>query len=172
MIAYKFLRPDGGSLFSRFRWPLPEGSEPGPWVEAGSVDLCRVGIHACRLGDLPYWLGSELWEAELDGEPIVADRTKVAAPRGRLLRRVEGWTAELRDAYCEMCAARARERLAARPDLAHWGVVIEPSMREGPALLGFIAARIAEEDAGMPAYYAEREHQSRWLAERLGLAQA
>jgi hypothetical protein len=41
---------------------------------------------------------------------------------------------------------------------------------EGPALLGFVAARIAEEIAGSPdAYHAERARQSAWLAERLGL---
>ena len=33
MIAYKFLRADGSTVFSRFRWPLP-GNDPGPWVEA------------------------------------------------------------------------------------------------------------------------------------------
>jgi len=26
VIAYKFLRPDGTSVFTGFRWPLPNGS--------------------------------------------------------------------------------------------------------------------------------------------------
>ena len=39
----------------------------------------------------------------------------------------------------------------------------------GPALMGFIAARIAEQSGGVEAYYAERKHQADWLAERLGL---
>ena len=31
MIAYKFLRPDGTSSFTGFRWELPNGN-PGQWV--------------------------------------------------------------------------------------------------------------------------------------------
>ncbi len=41
--------------------------------------------------------------------------------------------------------------------------------RIGPALLGFVAARIAEEIAGSDAYTAERARQTQWLVERLGL---
>ena len=33
MIAYKFLRGDGSSVFTGFRWPLPGGA-PGAWVDA------------------------------------------------------------------------------------------------------------------------------------------
>ena len=62
MIAYKFLRPDGTSVFTRFTWPLPDDG-PGPWVDAG-VDPCRSGIHACRRADLPLWLGRALYEIE------------------------------------------------------------------------------------------------------------
>jgi hypothetical protein len=40
---------------------------------------------------------------------------------------------------------------------------------EGPALLGFVAARIAEERGGPDAYHAERRRQTEWLAARLGL---
>jgi hypothetical protein len=36
--------------------------------------------------------------------------------------------------------------------------------------MGFIAARIAEEIAGLDAYLDERARQSDWLVERLGLA--
>jgi hypothetical protein len=36
-------------------------------------------------------------------------------------------------------------------------------------LLGFIAARIAEETGGVDAYRAERRRQSDWLRERLSL---
>jgi hypothetical protein len=70
-----------------------------------------------------------------------------------------------------MCADRAHELVAgAPPEFAHWDSVVEPSIPEGPALLGFVAARIAEEIAGTPAAYrAERERQTQWLAERLGL---
>jgi len=165
MIAYKFLRPDGTSVFTRFTWPLPD-SGPGPWVDAG-VDPCRSGIHACRRGDLPLWLGRSLYEIELEGE-VQEEATKVVAPRGRLLRRIEKWNESTRDEYTRMCADRAHE-LARAADLADWDAVVEPSVPEGPALLGFVAARIAEKISGAEAYHAERRHQADWLAERLGL---
>lgn len=167
MIAYKFLRPDGTSIFAGFRWPLPDGG-PGPWVEA-KLDPCRSGIHACRLGDLPLWVGRALYEVELDGD-IVEERTKVVASRGRLLRRIEAWDDDLRETYTRMCADRGHELArGVSPPLEDWDAVVEPSFPEGPALLGFVAARIAEELGGVDAYHAERARQSEWLAERLGL---
>jgi hypothetical protein len=167
VIAYKFLREDGTSLFTGFHWPLPDGG-PSAWVDA-RVDPCRSGIHACRAEHLPYWTGRVLYEVELEGE-IVEEPTKVVAPRARLVRRVEAWDASARDAYTRMCADRAHELAGSvSPPLAEWEAVVEPSLGEGPGLLGFVAARIAEELGGMPAYRAERERQVAWLAERLGL---
>jgi hypothetical protein len=165
VIAYKFLRADGTSVFTRFTWPLPDDG-PGPWVDAG-VDPCRSGIHACRRADLPLWLGRSLYEIELEGE-VREEATKVVAPRGRLLRRIDGWDESTRDEYTRMCADRAHE-LARAADLADWDAVVEPSVPEGPALLGFVAARIAEKISGADAYHAERRHQADWLADRLGL---
>jgi len=167
VIAYKFLRADGGSVFTGFAWPLPAAG-PGAWVEA-PLDPCRSGIHACRPGDLPYWAGRVLYEIELDGE-IREEPRKVLATRGRLVRRVSAWD-ELRDVYTRMCADRAHELVAAAdPAFAHWDSVVEPSLPEGPALLGFVAARIAEEIEGRAAAYeAERARQAEWLTERLGL---
>lgn len=167
MIAYKFLRPDGTSVFTRFRWPLPDGGS-GPWVDAG-VDPCRSGIHACRRADLPLWLGRALYEIELDGE-IVEEATKVVAPRGRLLRRIDAWDESTRDEYTRMCADRAHELArSASASLGEWDKFVEPSTREGPALLGYIARRLAEEHDGPAAYDRERERQVAWLAERLAL---
>ena len=69
-----------------------------------------------------------------------------------------------------MCADRAHELArAASPPLGQWEAVIEPSIPEGPALLGFVAARIAEEVSGPEAYHAERARQTEWLVEQLGL---
>jgi hypothetical protein len=164
MIAHKFLRADGTSAFTAFRWPLPEDG-PGPWVEA-AVEPCRSGLHACRPADLPYWAGARLYEIELDGE-IVEERTKVIAPRGRLLRRIDAWDDGVRDAYTRMCADRAHE--LAR-ELPGWDATIERLISYGPALLGFMAARIAEEGGGEAAYAAERAHQAAWLADALGRA--
>ena len=162
MIAYKFLRRDGTGVFTRFAWP-----SPGEWVDAPIVP-CRSGIHACRVADLPLWLGRELYEVELDGE-IVEEPTKVVASRARLVRRIDEWDDALRDAYTRDCADRAHALArAADPPLTDWEAVIEPSIPEGPALLGFVAARIAEEISGPAAYRAERDRQADWLAERQG----
>jgi hypothetical protein len=165
VIAYKFLRPDGTGVFSGFAWPLPEGG-PGPWIEA-RVDPCGTGIHACRRGDIPLWAGRALYEIELAGE-IVEEPSKVVAPRGRLLRRITGWDDAFRVEYTRMCADRAHE-LARGAGLDGWDTVVEPSIPEGPALLGFMAARIAEQISGPGAYDAERARQADWVAERLSL---
>jgi len=165
VIAYKFLRRNGTSVFTRFTWPLPDGG-PGPWVDA-DVDPCRSGIHACRRAELPLWLGRTLYEIELDGE-IVEEATKLVAPRGRLLRRIDAWDEATRDEYTRMCADRAHQ-LARAEGLSEWDAFVEPSVPEGPALLGFVAARIAEEISGAAAYHAERRRQADWLAERLAL---
>jgi hypothetical protein len=163
--AYKFLRSDGSTVFSEFRWPLPSDT-PGGWI-AAPVDPCRSGIHACRSSDLPYWVGRTLYEIEIDGE-VVEERTKVIASRGRLLRRITGWEDGVRDAYTRMCADRAHE-LARGGSLDAWDAGIESSVPDGPAVLGFMAAAIAEQRGGIDAYRAERARQARWLTERLGL---
>jgi hypothetical protein len=72
--------------------------------------------------------------------------------------------------YTRMCADRAHELArGASPPLEQWEAVIEPSVPEGPALLGFVAARIAEEIDGPDAYHVERSRQTEWLVEQLGL---
>jgi hypothetical protein len=93
------------------------------------------------------------------------------ASRGRLLRAVDAWDDSMRDAYTRMCADRAHELArGASPPLGDWDSVIEPSVPEGPALLGFVAARIADQISGIEAYHAERARQTDWLVERLGLS--
>jgi hypothetical protein len=105
MIAYKFLRAGRTGPFSKFVWP-----EPGVWVRSGATtDPCKVGIHACRTRDLPWWLADELWEVELDGEPQV-DEHKIVAPAGALRSKIDGWTAGCAQEYGEACAWRARDR--------------------------------------------------------------
>ncbi len=167
MIAYKFLKPDGTSVFTGFSWPLPDGG-PGDWVDA-EVEPCRSGIHVCRTEHLALWAGQMLYEVELDGE-VVEERTKVIASRARLTRRVEAWDEPMRERFTRMCADRAHELThEASPALEQWEAAIDPSIREGPALLGFMAARIAEELGGPDAYHAERARQTEWLVEQLRL---
>ena len=168
MIGYKFLRRDATSVFTGFRWPLPEGSAPGRWVDA-RVDPCRSGVHACRLAELPLWVAPVLYEVELDGT-IVEQRWKVVASRGRLVRRIDAWDDQLRAAYTRMCADRAHDlALGTATPLHSWDAVIEPSVPEGPALLGFVAARIGEQRWGVQGYHAERARQTAWLVEHLAL---
>jgi hypothetical protein len=103
VIAYKFLRTGRVGVFSGFRWPAP-----GHWVRApGDVDACRLGIHACRVRDLPWWLAEELWEIELDGD-VQPDEHKVIARAGRLRSHIEAWTPGCATEYGEACAWRAR----------------------------------------------------------------
>lgn len=97
---YKFLRPGRVSPFARFRWP-----EPGTWVDVAEIDPCRSGVHACRTGDLPYWLDEELWRVELDG-PVVETAVKVVAGRGRLVRRVDAWSAATAHEFGLACVGR------------------------------------------------------------------
>lgn len=166
MKTYKFLTRDGLGVFSGFAWPLP-GRAPGDWV-AADVELCRSGIHACRTADLPYWLAPSLYEIELEGE-VTSHPTKVVAPRGRLIRRVDGWNEASLEDYGRMCRARAEELVATAPeDLEGWRppAAIAPSEA---ARLGFMAARIAEQVSGLEGFLAERKLQSEWLVERLAL---
>jgi hypothetical protein len=166
MRAYKFLTSDGLGVFSRFAWPLPNGA-PGPWVES-EIDPCRSGIHACRPADLPYWVAPSLYEIELD-EPVDEQAIKFVARRGRLLRRIDAWDETTRRAYEQMCIARAGELVAPAPPQIAAGAPTPEQQLGGPALLGFIAAQIAELLGGADAYLEERRRQSEWLVERLAL---
>jgi len=164
--AYKFLTADGKGVFSGFAWPLPNGG-PGSWVEA-EVSPCRSGVHACRPGDLSYWLAPALYEIELAGGVDEAGM-KVIAPRGRLVRRIDAWNDATREDYSQMCIARAGELAAAARELVGTWAPPPAASAAGPALMGFIAARLAEAIDGVDAYVAERARQSAWLAERLDL---
>ena len=171
MKAYKFLAADGRGIFSGFPWPLPNGA-PGAWVESEEVAPCRSGIHACRSADLPHWIAPVLYEIELDGA-IDEQAIKLVAERGRLTRRIDRWNDETREAFSQMCIVRAKELAAAAPtNLIDWVIDWAPTPEmapAGPAWMGFMAARIAEQTGGVDAYAAERARQSAWLVEQLGL---
>lgn len=163
MIAYKFLDTGSVAPFTGFRWPV------GEWVETGGVEVCREGIHACRVRDLPIWMGRELWEIELGGEVLERER-KLVASKGRLNRRLEEWNDGLAEAFGRFCARRTRERVGFLPALGGFVADVDRfvSQRRFP-IAGFAAARAAELRDGPAAYEQERLAQAAWLAERLGL---
>ena len=102
MLAYKFLDAEGRAPFTGTAWI------PGVWVEAGDASPCRRGVHACRAGDLSHWLSAALWEVELDGA-VVDGRHKVAAGRGRLVRRIDAYDTKARE-LAAVGAWRSRDR--------------------------------------------------------------
>jgi hypothetical protein len=105
MRAYKFTAGDAVNAFTRFPWPIPAAGNPDAWVDASDgVAGVRGGVHACHAGDLPYWLGRELWEVELASDVVEAPYKLVAPPASS--------TAELA-AIAERASAKAPTLLAA-----------------------------------------------------------
>ena len=161
--AYKFLAAGAVAPFTGFHW------RPGEWVEADGVDLCRRGVHACRIRDLPLWLDDELWEVELDGT-VVEQQRKLVAQRGRLTRRIESWTPDAALEFGRFCSRRTRRRVGFLPVLAGYVGDVDRFVSERRiAIAGFAAARAAELRDGPAAYDAERAAQAEWLSSRLGL---
>jgi hypothetical protein len=163
MIAYKFLDQGRLAPFTGVQWP-----EPGAWLESDRVELCVSGVHACRVGDLPYWLRPELWEVELEGAVVEGKRLLVAR-RGRLVRRVEAWNDAAATAFGRSCAEEASRRAAGRSDLEEYAADAEGAADRAPRFAAFATARLAELQDGVRGYEAERERQARWLADALGL---
>jgi hypothetical protein len=102
MRAFKFLDATGCAPFTRTPWVEWQ------WVETARAEPCREGVHACAAADLSYWLAASLWEVELDGE-ITETRHKLAASRGRLVRRIDGYPAAVRELAIDG-AERSRHR--------------------------------------------------------------
>jgi len=105
MRAWKFLAPGAIAPFTGARWPMPLGPDPGQWLQGRSGE----GVHACALGDLPYWLDDELWEVELDA-PIFRAAHQLVAARGRLVARIDAWPAAQRE-FTGSCIERTRSRV-------------------------------------------------------------
>jgi hypothetical protein len=117
MNTYKFLHAGRVGPFSGFAWPDAE------WVDAdGPPELCRSGIHACRLEHLAYWLADELWRIELHGELVETDFQVIAA-RGRLVERVSAWDEDARRELAAECVRRTATYAAA--ELREQGLAAE-----------------------------------------------
>ena len=103
-----------------------------------------------------------------DGD-VATTGMKLIASRGRLVRRIDAWNDELREQYSQMCIARAGELAESAPELVAPWAPRPAASAAGPALMGFIAARMAEAIGGLDSYVFERARQSAWLADRLEL---
>jgi hypothetical protein len=161
MIAFKFLQAGGIAPFTGFHWTR------GTWVEGPANGGAGTGVHACRIGDLPYWVDDELWRVELDGE-VVERKTQVEARRGRLLDRVAAWDPRT---FAEACAQRAREH-ASRAPSAEMDDYATKAARGMAGNSGFMAAVAAAAAQGHESAYAEeRAWQARWIAGTFGLEQ-
>jgi hypothetical protein len=167
--GYKFLRPGGIAPFTLHAWPLPRDHQPGDWVETDGVEPCRRGVHACAREDLPYWFQDELWEIELEGA-VTRVGHKLAASRGRLVRRIEAWNADSARAFSRACAERTTGYASRSPEVSGHASDAAAAAEGGrAAVTGFIASRAAELSGGVEAYEAERSAQVAWLTEHLGL---
>jgi hypothetical protein len=133
------------------RWPLPDGDGPGPWLEAAAARPCREGIHACRPRDLAYWVHHELWEIELDGDVVEAER-KVVARRGRLTRRIDAWGDGIGKEFDAWCAWRARDQAVSVLSVTgyhDWAQrLVEVDTLEGLSDVGRRAAAALDGDSG------------------------
>jgi hypothetical protein len=162
VLVYKFLRPGAVGPFSGLAWPV------GEWMEApGALALCRSGIHACRVRDLPYWITEELWRIELEGE-VVEEEKIVLGQRGRLVERVSGWTRDTALDFARACAERAGSLGDARGYADH-ALQLADAARDGSFDVVPTTAYVA---AHAGPYTNERSWQARWLEERLGLQPA
>lgn len=181
MNAYKFLQAGSVGRFSGRAWPAPFA-----WVSAESgIDLCRSGVHACRPGDLSYWLDDELWRVELAGEVTEAEHIVVAS-RARLLERVADWNPSTAQRFAFACAERAQgyaDQAAALggPAAAAAAVAAASSVEhaqlyaDGRRAISFAA--FASYSASVAAGYfdpvrgpdGERELQTAWLVKTLAL---
>lgn len=105
MIAYKFLATGARGPFTRYQWSA------GEWVDAVRAQE-GYGVHACRVSDLAFWIGDELWRVELQGT-VHERETQIEASRGRLLERIGRWDPTARREFGLACVFRARDVVAA-----------------------------------------------------------
>jgi hypothetical protein len=96
---YKFLDHDGVAPFSRHRWSTD-------WADVHDLLPCVIGLHVCRLEDLPYWLHEELWRVDVEGS-VEAVGHKVVTRRARLAKRIDAWDADQARRLAVACAGRA-----------------------------------------------------------------
>jgi hypothetical protein len=167
MNAFKFLGAGGLGPHSGFRWPLPDQSGPGAWVEVqGELALCRRGVHVLRPEDLAHWIHHELWELEVDGEMAAGIDCQLAR-RARLAREITGWRTGGDRAFARACVEHAA--LQPDPGVDARGFLDDAALcaEAGHVALAAFAAASAVAGRDDQRYRAERRWQSGWIADHL-----
>jgi hypothetical protein len=170
--AYKFLRHDRTTVLTGFRWP------GGEWVEVnGPLAWCGNGIHACRVRDLPHWLGQELWLMELDGETL-AMPDAIVARRGRLVEHISAWSGGVAQNFADNCARHATALANSAPSTAGRARDAAADAAVGwvsgaAYVTAAVAGEVASGRRAGPLYQhhflAERKRQAGWIGDRLAL---
>ena len=127
MRYFKVLNIDGRSTGSQeFQWLLPPGEGPGQWLPTveGDIVVYVNGYHICTVSQLIPWLGPCIWEVEVRGDVVDADKMTVVRS-ARIIAPTRWDESSARLFACD-CAARAlrRERRAGRePDKRSWKAI-------------------------------------------------
>ena len=160
MIAFKWLSRGAIAPFTGFRWPGDRS-----WVSVPQGTPEGSGVHACRIGQLAWWIGEELWRVELDG-PILERETQIEASRARLLDQVTLWDPA---AFVRACVARTEAFAAEAPtaELADYVALIKTVDAPTASFVASVAAVAAR--GTKQAFAEERAWQARWLARALDL---
>jgi hypothetical protein len=160
VIAFKWLARGAVAPFTGIRWPAD-----GRWISAPQGAIEGSGVHACRVAQLAFWVGEELWRVELEG-PVVERETEIEARRARLVEQIADWNPA---AFVEACAERAAG-MAAESGKAEL-IEFAAFSRQLPApTAAFVAASIAHRVRDTASAFAEeRAWQAQWLARTLDL---
>ncbi len=156
---YKVLNPGGQAIYGVGSWPLPTASRAGDWLEAeGELKPCSNGLHLCRRDDLVYWLGPEIYEAEIGGAEIVESHDKIVVRRARLTRQIETWNDRNARLFAADCAERVLPIFESRvkdDDRPRVAIEIARQFAMGTATCEEMdAARAAARDAARDAAWA------------------
>ena len=106
---YKLLSADGITPMGYGRWSLPDGNQPGVWLNPaeGALIACANGYHILTWDQVLAltWRGEHLYEVETAGKVLDAG-DKCVCRRARTIRHIETWNERnLRLFACD-CAER------------------------------------------------------------------
>lgn len=174
---YKFLDAEHTCPVTGRRWPAPEAGRPTAWLEhAGPCDPDGLGFVLVRGVDLAPWACAGLYRAEADGCSEDGDDGAVIAARVRLLCAEPRWS-EISRELSALALTRVNALAPVDPRLPEYAADVAQCVQYGmingvlfvTAWAHAVAADPGATDpaARRAAFLAERELQSRFIAERL-----